>query len=126
MKTKILIIDDDPDIGNMIRLLLQYKGYEVSVIQNPQEAKNLGRNDHFDLMIMDMLLSGTNGVDLCAAFKKDPDLAAIPIIMMSAHPDAQKICVGAGANDFISKPFEMNDLLQKISNLLTKSHNTVK
>lgn len=118
---QILVIDDDPDIGKMLQMLLEYKGYGVTLIQVPQEAKEIPYNSKIDLIIMDMLLSGTNGVDLCEGFKKDIRLSHIPILMMSAHPDAKKACMEAGADGFIAKPFDLNDILLKINHLLTKS-----
>jgi CheY-like chemotaxis protein len=54
-----------------------------------------------------MLLSGRNGIDICEALKSNPAVAVIPLIMMSAHPDAKQICQAAGADDFIAKPFEV-------------------
>jgi DNA-binding response OmpR family regulator len=80
------------------------------------------RKEGIDIVIMDMLLAGTNGTDICAEFKKDTSISHIPLIMMSAHPDAKKICMAAGADDFISKPFEIDDLLFKISPLLRRNH----
>ena len=64
---------------------------------------------------MDMLLSGMNGTEICARLKQDPSLSHIPVIMISAHPNAKEICLDAGAEDFISKPFDMKDLLSRVS-----------
>ncbi len=114
------MIDDDPDIGRMIRILLEYKGFSVTVLNRTEKASEIILNSGIDLIIMDMLLSGTNGTDICAGFKKDAAIAHIPVIMMSAHPDAQKKCLEAGAEGFISKPFEMKDLLSEVNHLLKK------
>ena len=70
---------------------------------------------------MDMLLSGVNGTDLCVDLKKNPSTSRIPVIMISAHPNAKEICLEAGADEFISKPFDMNDILSKIDALLHKT-----
>lgn len=115
---KILIIDDDQDIGRMIKLLLEYKGYAVTVLEKPEKAPDVLRNNSIDLIIMDMLLSGTNGTDICADFKNDAAFTHIPVIMMSAHPDAQKKCLEAGAEGFISKPFDLQDLLSEVQRLI--------
>lgn len=117
----VLVLDDDPDIGLMVQMILEFGGYGVSVVENAAEAGKILRNNKVDLVIMDMLLSGVNGIDICAAFKSDPAIAHIPVMMMSAHPDAQRICLQAGADDFIAKPFEMKDILTKSSSLL-KEH----
>ncbi len=115
---KVLVIDDDPDIGQMMKMMLTYKGYEVTVIENAEGVEELIGNSSFDLIFMDMFLSGRNGIDICFGLKMDNASAPIPIIMMSAHPDAKKICMEAGANDFISKPFEMQDVFLKINQLV--------
>ncbi|HMG66611.1 MAG TPA: response regulator transcription factor [Chitinophagaceae bacterium] len=119
-KTKILVLDDDTDIGTMIKMMLEYKGYAVTVSDRADHAADVLQNEGIDLIIMDMLLSGVNGVDLCAEMKTNPSTAHIPIIMISAHPNAKEICLEAGADEFISKPFDMQDILSKIDNLVKK------
>lgn len=110
---KILVIDDDLDIGIVIQLLLEYRGYEVFLVESAEQAGEIIRNSHIDLVILDMLLSGSNGIDYIAGFKSDTSMAHVPVMMMSAHPDAKKICMQAGADDYISKPFDMQEILFK-------------
>lgn len=117
-KIKILILDDDFDIGMMMKMMLKFKGYDVSVFTNPYSIEEEISNHHYDLIFMDMLLSGRNGIDICEALKKNPAMASIPLIMMSAHPDARQICLNAGANDFIAKPFELKEVLSKLNGVL--------
>ena len=111
---RILVVDDDPDIGIMIKTILEYHGYVVTVISKADQAEEMLRTGSFGLLIMDMLLSGVNGVDICSGLKQDPTTGHVPVIMISAHPNAQKLCRDAGAEDFISKPFEMQEILAKI------------
>ena len=125
-KEKILVLDDDPDIGTMIKMMLEYKGYSVTVSDRAEQANEILRTDEVDLIIMDMLLSGVNGTDLCSELKKDSSLAHTPIIMISAHPNAKEICLQAGADEFISKPFDMQDILSKIDHLIQNSKNNGK
>ena len=120
-KEKILVLDDDPDIGMMIKMMLEYKGYSVTVSERAEQAQDILKNEEFDLVIMDMLLSGVNGTDLCGEFKKDNSIAHIPVMMISAHPNAKDICLQAGADEFISKPFDMQDILSKIDHLIHNS-----
>jgi len=122
-KEKILVLDDDPDIGTMIKMMLEYKGYSVTVSDRAEQANEILRTDAVDLIIMDMLLSGVNGTDLCSELKKDSSLAHTPVIMISAHPNAKEICLQAGADEFISKPFDMQDILSKIDHLIHNSKN---
>jgi DNA-binding response OmpR family regulator len=114
----ILVLDDDPDIGTMIKMMLEYKGYSVTVSERAEQAEEVLRNNNIDLIIMDMLLSGTNGTDICTELKQNNSTSHIPIMMISAHPNAKEICLQAGADEFISKPFDMQDILSKISTLI--------
>ena len=125
-KEKILVLDDDPDIGTMIKMMLEYKGYSVTVSDRAEQANEILKTDAVDLIIMDMLLSGVNGTDLCSELKKDSALAHTPVIMISAHPNAKEICLQAGADEFISKPFDMQDILSKIDHLIQNSKNNGK
>ena len=113
-KFKILVVDDDPDIGTMIKMMLEYKGYAVTVTDRGDNAEKLLQSNEYDLMIMDMLLSGINGIDVCSRIKKNAATAEVPIMMISAHPNAKEICLQAGADEFISKPFDMEDMFTKI------------
>jgi DNA-binding response OmpR family regulator len=116
---RILVIDDDPDIGLMIKTMLEYHGYAVEVKDKADRAAEWVGSGDYGLLIMDMLLSGVNGIDVCSALKQDPKLAHVPVIMISAHPNAKGICQEAGAEDFISKPFDMQDILGKISQFVS-------
>jgi DNA-binding response OmpR family regulator len=117
----ILVIDDDPDIGMMIHMMLQFKGFAVTVLENTEKAETILQQGNVQLLILDMLLSGTNGVDICRDFKGKLSIAHIPIIMMSAHPDAKVICLNAGANDFILKPFDMEEMYLMINKFIIKA-----
>ena len=120
-KTKILVLDDDTDIGTMIKMMLEYKGYAVTVSERADQAAEVLQNNGVSLIIMDMLLSGVNGTDLCDELKKNTATSHIPVIMISAHPNAKEICLKAGADEFISKPFDMQDILAKIDRLINKN-----
>lgn len=119
-KTKILVIDDDSGIGEMLKTLLEFYGYEVVVSEKPEEAEEIITTQHIDLVILDMLISGVNGTDVCSELRKNPPTAAIPVLMMSALHNAGEKCKKAGANDFIAKPFEMDDLIAKIKAILNQ------
>jgi DNA-binding response OmpR family regulator len=110
----ILVLDDDPDICAMLKMVLDYHGYGAVEAEGEEKATEVLSKNHVDLIIMDMLLSGADGTDICRRLKQDEQTSSIPILMFSAHPNAQKICLEAGADDFISKPFEMNDLIDRI------------
>jgi DNA-binding response OmpR family regulator len=117
----ILILDDDPDLCTMIKMMLEYKGHVAIEANNEQDARKVLIEKQIDLIIMDMLLSGTDGTDVCRRLKNDEKFSHVPILMFSAHPYAKEACLKAGADEFISKPFEMNDLLGKIDDFARKT-----
>jgi len=119
-KSLILVLDDDPDICIMIKMVLDYYGYDAMDAENEENARKIISSNHVDLLIMDMLLSGVDGTDICRQLKQDKETSSIPILMFSAHPTAKETCLAAGADDFISKPFEMNDMMDKISSFLER------
>jgi len=119
-KALILVLDDDPDICIMIKMVLDYYGYDAMDAENEENAIKIILSNHVDLVIMDMLLSGADGTDICRRLKLDKETSSIPILMFSAHPTAKETCLAAGADDFISKPFEMNDMMEKISFFLER------
>jgi len=119
-KALILVLDDDPDICIMIKMVLDYYGYDAMDAENEENATKIISSNHVDLLIMDMLLSGVDGTDICRRLKLDKETSSIPILMFSAHPTARETCLAAGADDFISKPFEMNDMMEKISFFLER------
>lgn len=111
-------MDDDPDICMMLKIMLEYKGYAVLTAENENQARSVLGENKISLIIMDMLLSGSDGTDICKRFKKDTITAAIPVLMFSAHPSAAERCIEAGADGFIGKPFEMNEMNSKVNSLI--------
>ncbi|MDR5590304.1 response regulator [Christiangramia sp. SM2212] len=117
---KILIVDDDQTIGFMLRDILEFNGHTVTVSQQPRKTKeNILEND-IELILLDKLISGVDGTDVCAQLKQDEAVKDVPILMMSALHNVGEICKSAGAVDFISKPFDMDTLVAKIDDILEK------
>ena len=117
---KILIIDDDPDVITVLQLLLKKKGYEVATATKEEEAyKQL---DAFvpNLIVLDVLLSGVDGREICKKIKHSDKWKHIPVIMFSAHPSAQKNMEDFGADDFLPKPFQSEKILERIEAQLLK------
>lgn len=119
-KTKILVVDDDSGIGEMLKTLLEFYGFSVVVTEKPEETEEIIIEKAIDLVLLDMLISGVNGTDICARLRENQATANIPVLMMSALHDAGEKCKKAGANDFIAKPFEMDDLIEKIDKVLNQ------
>ncbi|MDX1543599.1 MAG: response regulator [Christiangramia sp.] len=115
---KILIVDDDQTIGFMIKDILEFGGHEVTVSQQPKMTKeNIIKHD-IELVLLDKLISGVDGTDVCSELRKDEEVAQIPIIMMSALHDVGEVCKSAGATEFIAKPFDMETLIAKTNEIL--------
>ncbi|MFT3682091.1 MAG: response regulator [Ferruginibacter sp.] len=114
-KTHVLIIDDNEDILFMLKAMLQFKGYHVSVKENADNVEDSIKELLPDIILMDMLLSGADGREVCTIIKSNPAIAGIPVIMISAMPNAEQTCLAAGADYFLSKPFEMDDMTNTIA-----------
>jgi DNA-binding response OmpR family regulator len=114
----ILIVDDDVSIGEMLRTLLEFSDYNAFVVNNPKKVEEKVTEENFDLILLDMRLSGMDGTEICSKLKESEATKQIPVLMMSALSNADKTCKAAGADDFIYKPFEMNNLLSKIKTII--------
>jgi DNA-binding response OmpR family regulator len=114
----VILVDDDKDICVMVEAILKFAGYKVHSCSLPEQLPEILNSIHPRLLLMDMLLSGTDGRDVCRKLKADPATSYIKIIMMSAHPDADKSCREAGADDFIPKPFDMDFFIARVKGQL--------
>lgn len=116
--TRILVVDDDSGIGEMLKMLLEMNGYKVLISEDPEKTEeNIIAHD-IDLVILDMLISGVNGTDVCARLRRNETTKHVTLLMMSALQDVGKRCKAAGADNFIAKPFEIDKLLGKIKCLI--------
>lgn len=118
--THILIIDDNEDIVMMLQAMLSMKGFQVNVKTNPLKLKEYLESNRPDLILMDMLLSGADGREICEELKSDSKFSSIPILMISAHPNAKEDCEAAGTDFFLAKPFEMKDLFSMVKKAVGK------
>ena len=114
---KILVVDDDPDILDAIQFALEDEGYTVTTSEKGEYAESLrdGNGGLPDLIILDVLLSGKDGRLICKKLKGQEETRHIPIIMISAHPGADRSVREVGADDFLAKPFEVEALLAKVA-----------
>ncbi len=117
---KILIVEDDHNLGIMIQDMLQFSGYDVMLSRKPQSTNEDIIEHDIKLVLLDKLIFGVDGTDVCVKIRKTKAISKTPVIMMSALNNARETCMKAGASDFISKPFDMTDLISKIERLLHK------
>lgn len=117
---KILVIDDDEGILSAFEAMLVGEGYDVQSSSDVKPLESFTKNNMPDLILLDVLLSGTDGRGICRQLKADPNTRHIPVIMISAHPGAEESIKKAGADDYLPKPFEMDELINKINRCLNK------
>jgi DNA-binding response OmpR family regulator len=115
---RILVVDDDQEIGFMLKLILEHQGFSVALLERAENLEEIILKDNFKMIILDMLIAGTLGTEVCAVLKSNPAISHIPILMITAFPDSEKICIDAGADNFLSKPFEMKELFSKVNSLV--------
>ena len=107
---KILVVDDNPAILDALKIMLEEEGYEVETTVDGATLKDL--KEHLpDLLLLDIWMSGVDGRDICKVLKSSAATKQIPVIMISAAKDIEQIAKDSGADDFISKPFQMANLL---------------
>ncbi|HLI09722.1 MAG TPA: response regulator [Ktedonobacteraceae bacterium] len=116
-KKKILVADDDPAILDVLQIFLEEVGYEVEVTGNGATLRDF-QDGRADLLLLDIWLSGWNGRDICANLKSQEATKRLPIILFSANKGMEKSARAAGAEDFLAKPFELDELLEKIERYL--------
>ena len=115
---EILVVDDNRDICMLIENILISEGFNVQSCCNPQDFNTIIEKSKPKLIITDMLMSGFDGRTLTKDIKQNPQTQDIKIMLMSAHPDASKISETIGVDDFLTKPFEIDDLVHKVQELL--------
>lgn len=112
---KIFVVDDDPSILEVMTIVLEDKGYDVSSISTgPQFFELLKKGPHPDLIFLDLWISGSEGTEITKQLKADKKTKDIPVIIVSALNDLETICEDAGADGFLEKPFEIENLLSLV------------
>ncbi|MBM7824896.1 two-component system response regulator MtrA [Arcanobacterium pluranimalium] len=113
MNARILVVDDDPGISEMVAILLESEGYDVTVCANGLNVLPLFRAERPELVLLDVMLPGLDGVSVCHQLREESD---VPIIMMSAKTDSVDVIAGleAGADDYVTKPFDNSILLARV------------
>jgi len=122
-RPKILVVDDEEDIRELVRLNLTREGYEVLDCETGEQALSLSRSKTSDLIVLDLMLPGIDGLEVCRRLKADPKTAAIPIVILTAKGEDADVVTGLeiGADDYIVKPFSGKVLVARIRRLLRKA-----
>ena len=121
-RRKIVVIEDEPDIVEVISYSLKREGYNVLAVDRGDESINLIRNQSPSLIILDLMLPGMDGLSVCRQLKSDPIVKDIPVIMISAKGEESDIVIGLemGADDYLTKPFSPRELLARVKAVLRR------
>ena len=113
---KVLLVEDDEGVAESTASILELEGYEVACANSGESAREAFAKYNPDVLVVDLLLGDENGGDLVAELKKS---SKVPVIMLSAHPTAETQAKEAGADEFLAKPFDIDELLEKVKTLTT-------
>ena len=122
MQQRILVVDDDESILEVIQIVLESEGYQIQISLSGECFQHF-TNCLPDLILLDVLLSGEDGHEICKQLKHDQSTAHIPIVMLSAHSDASKLADVSGADDFLEKPFDVDVLIETVEKHLISTRN---
>lgn len=122
-KSKILIIEDEKDIAELVQYNLEREGFQVAAIHNGEDAIDLLQRETPELIILDLMLPGIDGLETCRLIKQDPRSQNIPVIFLTAKSEESDIVVGLqlGADDYITKPFSPKVLLARVRAVLRRA-----
>ncbi|HTN47871.1 MAG TPA: response regulator [Burkholderiaceae bacterium] len=120
MKNKVLIADDEPNILISLEYLMKREGYSVSVARDGAEALDAIRREHPTLVLLDVMMPGKTGFEVCQEVRADDELKDTLILMLTAKGRDTDVAKGValGADDYITKPFSTKELVQKVRDLL--------
>jgi two-component system, OmpR family, response regulator MtrA len=113
MKSRVLVVDDDPALAEMLTIVLRGEGFDTAVVADGTRALPAVRDLRPDLVLLDLMLPGMNGIDVCRAIRAE---SGVPIVMLTAKSDTVDIVLGleSGADDYVVKPFKPKELVARI------------
>ena len=113
MRSRVLVVDDDPALAEMLTIVLRGEGFDTAVVRDGGKAVDAFRDSHPDLILLDLMLPGMSGLEVCKEIRLE---SGIPIIMLTAKTDTVDVVLGleAGADDYVVKPFKPKELTARI------------
>jgi len=122
MATQILVVEDERDIARVIAYNLKQAGFDVVTAGDGETAMRAAREEQFDLVILDLMLPGISGTEVCRRLKQSPQTARTPIVMLTAKGEELDRVVGfeLGADDYVVKPFSVRELILRVQAILRR------
>lgn len=119
---RILVVDDEPDVTDLLNYRLRREGYEVAVINNPLEIMGKAREFNPDLFVLDIMMPELDGLKICRMIRADSKLKAVPIVFLTARGEIEDRIKGLelGADDYVSKPFDSKELILRIGTIFKR------
>jgi DNA-binding response OmpR family regulator len=124
MGDKVLVVDDDQEMRDLLSSLLEGEGYEVILGSNGEEAIELAEKENPQVILLDFEMPGIKGIEACKRLKSGEKTASIPIIMITAYTNKKPDAIEAGADDFVNKPFDPTELSIRVEFILRMRHLT--
>lgn len=118
MSKKILVVEDDEAISAIIETILKMSGFDVEIFANAKEFSTHLESFEPELILLDIRLPDGDGTELCKSVKLNEATKKIPVILMSAHVNSTDMIRDAGADSFISKPFDIDNLVEEVNKYL--------
>ena len=118
-----MVVDDDQDATALFEEVLKAEGYEPILLNESAKALQLAKNEKPSLFILDLMMPDPDGFKLCRALRKEPEFRQTPIIIVTAlnDTDSRIVAIGAGANDYLTKPFRLDELYTSIKEQLEEA-----
>jgi two-component system response regulator MtrA len=120
---KIVVADDDVDVRTLVMLKLESTGHDVTGVENGLEAVDRCRSERPDLVVLDLMMPGMNGLEACREIRADPMIAGTPVILLTARAQDTDVDAGlaVGADEYLTKPFSPRELASRVDALLARS-----
>jgi len=122
MRDTVLVVEDEADVVDLLRYNLEHAGFEVEIAMTGDQGLCIAREKRPDIIVLDLMLPGLNGHEVCSALKGDPNTEAIPIVMLTAKGEPHERVRGLelGADDYVTKPFSPRELVLRLQALLKR------
>ncbi len=120
---RVLVVDDEEDVRNLVKVILEAEGYSVDIASNGEDAQKIMKKKRFDLLLLDVVMPQSDGLELCRKIRHDKKLRDTPVIMFSALGKGIRTMLSEDekADDYLDKPFEKKILVEMVNKLIKKT-----